>query len=135
MINCSDPELQYSPVRGEDITGFPEGGVLDQPSSPTSPFTPPTGGVLQQPTTTTPTTPPPLFGRNDQNVPLQGGVFGQSAITAATPVPISLIWPNSPGRTYTRRRRRKYTADEYNISDSSAISSTYPWLQSTSDIY
>jgi hypothetical protein len=40
------------------------------------------GGVLQQPLTTTP---PPLFGRN---VPLQGGgVFGQPAITAATPLP------------------------------------------------
>jgi hypothetical protein len=65
----------------------PLGGVLQEPTTttppPTSPFAPPVGGIFQEPLTTT--TSPPLFGRN---VPLQGGgVFGQPAITAATPVP------------------------------------------------
>jgi hypothetical protein len=63
----------------------PQDGVLQQttpPPTPLGPFAPPVGGVFQEPLTTTP---PPLFGRN---VPLQGGgVFGQPAITAATPVP------------------------------------------------
>jgi hypothetical protein len=97
MINCSDPELQYLPVRGEDITGLPDEGVFDQPPTPTSPFAPPVGGgVLQQPTTTTPTTPPSLFGRN---VPLQGGgVFGQqpAAIAPPTPVPTPILTPEPP---------------------------------------
>jgi hypothetical protein len=75
-----------------DVRAPIEGGVLEDSLTPTSPFAPPTG-VLEQPLTAT--TPPPLFGRNDPNVPLQGGgVFGQPT---PTPPPTSPFAPPTGG--------------------------------------
>jgi hypothetical protein len=85
MINCSDPEIQHS-VRGEDITGFPEGGVVDEPPTPipapTSPFAPPTGGVFDPPKAapTTILTPFPTPPQDDGSGPLNpqgGGILQQ----------------------------------------------------------
>jgi hypothetical protein len=75
-----------------DVRAPIEGGVIEDSLTPTSPFAPPTG-VLEQPLTAT--TPPPLFGRNDPNVPLQGGgVFGQPT---PTPPPTSPFAPPTGG--------------------------------------